>query len=160
MWRDEIEWATVDLSASYRVVFDTMLPNATQVADPFHVVQLANTAVDECRRQVHNETLGHRGRRNDPLWRARRRVTIARERQSDSQHERVLGPLRAGDRRQQVWFAQNAKEVVRQIYDHTGTKLADAQVAEIIRDFTDTTMPIEVRRLGRTITKWADQICA
>ena len=36
-WRDRIEWATLDLSASYRVVFDTMLPHATQVADPFNV---------------------------------------------------------------------------------------------------------------------------
>ena len=32
-------WATLDLSASYRTVFDTMLPDAVQVADPFHVVQ-------------------------------------------------------------------------------------------------------------------------
>jgi transposase len=41
-WRAGIEWATLDLSASYRAVFDTMLPDAVQVADPFHVVKLAN----------------------------------------------------------------------------------------------------------------------
>jgi transposase len=34
-WRAEIAWATLDLSASYRTVFDTMLPDAVQVADPF-----------------------------------------------------------------------------------------------------------------------------
>jgi transposase len=50
--------------------------------------------------------------------------------------------------------------VVRQIYDHTDPELADAWVAEIGRDFTDEAMPVEVRRLGRTIAKWADQICA
>jgi transposase len=72
-WRDAIEWGTLDLSASYRAVFDTMLPQTVQVADPFHVVKLANTALDECRRRVQNETLGHRGRRDDPLWRARHR---------------------------------------------------------------------------------------
>ena len=38
--------------------------------------------------------------------------------------------------------------------------LAGEWVAEISRDFTDQTIPIEVRRLGRTITKWADQITA
>jgi transposase len=43
-WRDRIEWATLDLSNSYRSVFDTMLPLAVQVADPFHVVKLAGTA--------------------------------------------------------------------------------------------------------------------
>ncbi|MFN6118112.1 MAG: transposase [Actinomycetes bacterium] len=75
-WRDRIEWATLDLSASYRTVFDTMLPAAVQVADPFHVVRLGNQALDECRRRVQNDTLGHRGRRDDPLWRARRRFEV------------------------------------------------------------------------------------
>ncbi len=51
-WRAGIEWATLDLSASYRTVFDTMLSDAVQVADPFHVTRLANTALDECRRRV------------------------------------------------------------------------------------------------------------
>jgi transposase len=159
-WRAGIEWATLDLSASYRRVFDTMLPDAVQVADPFHVVKVANTALDECRRRVQNETLGHRGRRDDPLWRARRRLTIARERLSADQHERLMGLLRAGDPHHEVWFAWNAKEVVRQIYDHTDPDLAAEWVAEIGRDFTDAEMPYEVRRLGRTITRWAAQIVA
>jgi transposase len=33
-WRDQIEWATLDLSASNWTVFDTMLPDAVQLADP------------------------------------------------------------------------------------------------------------------------------
>lgn len=159
-WLAAIEWATLDLSASYRSVFDTMLPDAIQVADPFHVVKLANQMLDECRRRVQNETLGHRGRRDDPLWRARRRLTIARERLSDEQHGRVLGLLRAGDPHREVWFAWNAKEVVRQIYDHSDHQLAVEWVADIGRDFTDAEMPVEVQRLGRTISKWADQITA
>ena len=57
-----------------------------------------------------------------------------------------------------VWFAWNAKEVVRQIYDHTNHQLAVAWVDEIVRDFADTEMPLEVRRLGRTIAKWRTQI--
>ena len=59
-----------------------------------------------------------------------------------------------------LWFAWNAKEVVRQIYEHTDPEFAVEWVAEIGRDFTDPEMPFEVRRLGRTITRWADQICA
>lgn len=159
-WRERIEWATLDLSASYRTVFDTMLPDATQVADPFHVVRLANAALDETRRRVQNETLGHRGRKTDPLYRARRRLTIAKQRLSADQHDRLLGLLRAGDPHQEVGFAWHAKEVVRQIYDHTDPELAIEWVTEIGRDFTDPEMPPEVRRLGRTITRWADQIVA
>ena len=33
-WRDNIAWATLDLSGPYRAVFDTMLPDAIQIADP------------------------------------------------------------------------------------------------------------------------------
>ena len=159
-WCEQVRWATVDLSSSYRTVFDTMLPTAVQVADPFHVVRLGNTALDECRRRVQNETLGHRGRKDDPLYRARRRLVMAAERLTVDGKERLMGLLAAGDPQREVWFAWNAKEVVRQIYDHTDPELAAAWVTEIARDFTDPEMPLEVRRLGRTIAKWATQIVA
>jgi transposase len=71
-----------------------------------------------------------------------------------------MGLLRAGDPRREVWFAWNAKEVVRQIYDHTDTGLAVEWVDEIVRDFADREMPDEVRRLGRSIARWRDQIIA
>jgi transposase len=51
-WLERIAWATLDLSGPYRSVFDTMLPDATQIADPFHLVRLANSKLDECRRRV------------------------------------------------------------------------------------------------------------
>jgi transposase len=35
-WCGQIRYGTLDLSGPYRAVFDTMLPDATQVADPFH----------------------------------------------------------------------------------------------------------------------------
>jgi len=155
-----VEWATLDLSNSYRVVFDTMLPTAVQVADPYHVVHLANVALDECRRRVQNETVGHRGRKDDPLYRCRRRLVMAAERLTAQGRERLVGLLAAGDPKREVWFAWNAKEVVRQIYDHTDPNLAAEWIAEIVRDFADESMPFEVRRLGRTIGKWRHQIVA
>ena len=56
-------------------------------------------------------------------------VRGSRVHQSGDQHDRLLGLLRAGDPRQEVWFAWNAKEVVRQIYDHTDPELADGDPA-------------------------------
>jgi transposase len=44
-------------------VFDTMLPDAVQVADPFQVVKVANQKLDECRPRVQHETVGDRGRK-------------------------------------------------------------------------------------------------
>lgn len=159
-WRAGIGWATLDLSASYRTVFDTMVPDAVQVADPFHVVRVANTALDECRRRVQNDTLGHRGRKPDPLYRARRLLTMAAERLPDERRERLVGLLAAGDPKGEVKLSWHAKEVVRAIYDHADVKLAEAWVDEIVRDFADREMPFEVRRLGRTIKRWRDQIVA
>src|SRR4029434_7658121 len=50
------------------------------VMDPFHVVRLAGDALDQCRRRVQQATCGHRGRKRDPLYAARRSVpTVLRE---------------------------------------------------------------------------------
>ncbi len=45
-WLAHVRYATLDLSGPYRAVFDAVLPGATLVADPFHVVKLANTTLD------------------------------------------------------------------------------------------------------------------
>ena len=73
----------LDLSGPWRLAFTTMLPDAVQVADPFHLVKLACTRLDEVRRRVQHETLGHRGHKDDPLYRSRRLLTKADERLSD-----------------------------------------------------------------------------
>jgi transposase len=101
-WRAAIEWGVLDLSGPYRKTFDDILPNATQVADPFHLVKLANAQLDECRRRVQNETLGHRGRTDDPLYRARRLLTKAHERLDERGEQRLLGLLEVGDPRGEV----------------------------------------------------------
>jgi transposase len=159
-WRDAIEWASLDLSGPYRLVFNTMLPDATQVADPFHVVKLANTKLDECRRRVQNETLGHRGRKDDPLYRCRRLLTKADERLDDKGRTKLLGLLAAGDPKGEVRMAWHAKEVVRSIYDHTDPDLASEFVDRLSLDLQDASCPPEVQSLGRTLRRWRNEICA
>jgi transposase len=159
-WRGRIEWATLDLSGPYRATFDTMLPAATQVADPFHVVRLANSKLDECRRRVQNETFGHRGRKHDPLYRARRLLTKADERLTGPGREKLLGLLAAGDPHGEVKMAWHAKEVIRSIYDHTDTGLADEFVERLGHDLQDVSCPPEIHSLGRTLLRWKDQIVA
>ena len=159
-WRANIEWATLDLSGPYRSVFDTMLPDAVQVADPFHVVKLANSKLDECRRRVQNETIGHRGRKDDPLYRCRRLLTKADERLDEHGRTKLFGLLDAGDPRGEVRTAWHAKEVVRSIYDHHDPDLAVEFVDRLGRDLQDESCPLEVRSLGRTLIRWRDQIAA
>ncbi len=43
-WLDQVRYAVLDLSGPWRLAFDTMLPDATQVADPFHVVKVRHEA--------------------------------------------------------------------------------------------------------------------
>ena len=157
-WRTQIRWATLDLSGPYRAAFDTALPQARQVADPFHVVKLANGALDEVRRRVQNQTLGHRGHKDDPLWRARKLLISASERISDQGRTKLRGLLAAGDPRGEVRNAWLAKETVRGIYDIPDAKLGAATVAEIAREFQDPDLPPEINRLGRTIWTWRTQI--
>ena len=159
-WRANIRWATLDLSGPYKTVFDTMLPDATQIADPFHVCRLANQRLDECRRRVQNATLGHRGRKTDPLYRARRLLTKADERLQDKGRTKLLGLLDAGDPDGEVRTTWHAKEVVRSIYEHTDPVLALEFVTRLGADFQDPTYPIEVNSLGRTLTRWRHQIAA
>jgi hypothetical protein len=83
-------------------VFDTILPDAVQVADPFHLVKLANQRLDEVRRRVQNEMFGHRGHRDDPLYRARRLLTRADERLNDLRRSKLLDLLGPGDPRSEV----------------------------------------------------------
>ncbi len=56
-WLAHVRYATLDLSGPYRAVFTNVLPGAVLVADPFQVVKLDNTTLDECRRRVQNELL-------------------------------------------------------------------------------------------------------
>ena len=159
-WRDQVVYATLDLSGPYRAVFDAMVPDAIQVADPFHVVKLANTKLDECRRRVQNETMGHRGHKTDPLYRCRRLLTKADERLDVNGREKLLGLLRAGDPKGEVATAWHAKEAVRELYGHTDAELALTFVERLAADMTEPDNPIEVRSLGRTLRRWKHQIAA
>jgi len=157
-WRQQIRWGVLDLSGPYRKTFDDALPAASQVADPFHVVKHANQTIDECRRRVQNETLGHRGRRDDPLYRARRLLTKAHERIDDKGEAKLLGLLDAGDPKGEVRDAWHAKEVVRSIYDIDDAALAEQFVCELAIDLQHESRPLEVRSLGRTLARWLDEI--
>ena len=159
-WRSKVKVGTIDLSGPYRAVFDEKLPHVTQVADPFHVVKLANTKLDEVRRRVQNETLGHRGRKDDPLYRCRRLLSKAQERLDGPGEEKLLGLLRAGDPKGEVTTAWHAKEAVRQIYVHDDAELASVWVDQLIVDMSSEDKPPEVRSLARTLTRWKSHIVA
>jgi transposase len=107
-WLAGIGVVTTDLAESYRAGLDPHLAHATRVADPCHVVRVANRCVDKVRRRVQNETLHHRGRKHDPLYRIRKLLLAGSERLDEPGHQRMLLGLRVGDPNDEVvgaWLA-------------------------------------------------------
>lgn len=156
-WRETIRWAALDLSGPYRVTLDTALPHAAQVADPFHVVRLATNALDEvCR--VQNQTMGHRGRKADPLCASRKLLLSAHENITGSGEAKLLSLLESGDPHGEVRNAWHAKETLRGIYDIADPEVGRVTVDQLAAEFQDTCLPVEVNRLGRTIARWSTQI--
>jgi transposase len=149
-WCEQIAWAVLDLSGPWRLTFDTVLPWAIQLPDPFHLIKLANQRLDEVRRRVQNDTLGHRGRKHDPLYRSRRLLTRADERLDDRGRRKLLGLLDACDPHGEVRTAWHAKEVVRSIYDHHDPDLALEFIARLGANLQDDSCPPEVCPLGHT----------
>lgn len=71
-FRDGVRIVAMDGFGGYKNAAVEALPDAVTVMDPFHVVALAGHKLDLCRQRVQQDTLGHRGRSGDPLYRVRR----------------------------------------------------------------------------------------
>ena len=65
------------------------LQDATSVLDAFHIVKLAGDALDEVHRRVQQDTLGHRGRKGDPLYQIRLLLHASRHKLTPRQQERL-----------------------------------------------------------------------
>ena len=88
-WREAIEVVAMDGFTGFKSATAEELPDAAAVMDPFHVVRLAGDALDQCRRRVQQELHGHRGRKDDPLYRARRTLHTGAGLLTDKQQTRL-----------------------------------------------------------------------
>ncbi|MGH9305353.1 MAG: ISL3 family transposase [Acidimicrobiales bacterium] len=158
-WKERIRFGTLDMSATYAAVYTVTLPKADQVVDPFHAVQLANRCLDAVRRRVQSEQTGHRGRRDDPLYRARRVLLMGEERLDAGATERLASLLELGDPGGEVAIAYRIKERLRDFYRAPGPDEARQLLEELQGHCLKRAMPPEVQKLGRTIKRWFDKLC-
>lgn len=158
-WKERIRYGTLDMSNVYAAVYSVVLPRASQVVDPFHAVALANRALDDVRRRVQTEQLGHRGRRDDPLFRARRILVVGEEKLDSDKTERLLSLLSLGDPQGEVAIAYRVKERLRDFYRVQDREEASAMLEELVSHCLKKAMPPEIRRLGRTLRTWFDKLC-
>lgn len=89
IWRDGVEMVAMDGFTGFKTATAEELPDAVAVMDPFHVVRLAGDALDRCRRRVQQNLHGHRGRAQDPLYRARRTLHTGADLLTDKQAARI-----------------------------------------------------------------------
>jgi transposase len=103
------------------------------VVDHFHAIRLANAVVDQVRRRTQQATLGHRGRRHDPLYRMRKLLLTAAEQLTDRGRARLWAGLAAGDPTGEVAAAWQGKELLRAVYAADGMLAARAALERFYR---------------------------
>ncbi|MDE3009219.1 MAG: ISL3 family transposase [Acidobacteriota bacterium] len=158
-WKERIAYGALDMSPAYAAVYSVALPQAAQVVDPYHVIALANRSLDAVRRRVQVEQLGHRGRRDDPLYRARRVLLLGEEKLDESGSRRLQSLLELGDPNAEVALAYRVKERLRDFYRTFDPVHARAMLDELKGHCLRREMPPEIQKLGRTIRDWFDKIC-
>ncbi|NLD76782.1 MAG: ISL3 family transposase [Acidimicrobiales bacterium] len=158
-WCAQITLATLDPAAGYRLALVENLPNATLVVDHFHAIKLAGKAIDDVRRRVQNTTLGHRGRKGDPLYRGRRVFLTGMDRLSDERITWMFGLLAAGDPDGEVGAAILAKELLREVYAAVDEAHARRRLIVFFQHCAEADVA-ELRRLARTIDRWVNLVLA
>jgi transposase len=126
-WLARIGTVALDPWRGYASALVAPLGHARVVVDHFHAMRLANVVVDQVRRRVQQATLGHRGRKPDPLYRIRKLLLVAAEQLTSRGRVRLRAGLAVGDPTGEVAVAWQGKELLRAVY--AANDLADARAA-------------------------------
>ena len=159
VWRDQITVAALDPFRGYATALCTQLPAATRVLDAFHVVALAVRVVDDVRRRVQQDTLGHRGLKDDPLYRVRRLLRLGAERLTEDARAKLEAALRAGDPNLEVTIAWHCYQKLRATYHHKDPQEGRRQAEALLEQLPTCPIP-EIARLGRTLRSWRVEFLA
>jgi hypothetical protein len=121
---DVVQVAALDPFRGDETALRTGLPQATVVLDAFHAIKLAQNAVDAVRRRVQQEQTGHRGHKDDPLYRIRRVLLHGAENLNEKACRRLLAGLDAGDPDGHVGKTWIAAQELRHVYGATALEQA------------------------------------
>ena len=158
-WLARIGTVALDPWRGYANALVAPLGHATVVVDHFHAIRLANTVVDQTRRRTQQTTLGHRGRKRDPLYRIRKLLLTAQEQLTQRGRARLRAGLAAGDPDGEVAAAWQGKELLRAVYAAVGTAAARAALERFYRWADGVQIP-ELSRLARTVRAWEAELLA
>ena len=164
-WRDAVEVVAMDGFTGFKTAAAEEIPDAVAVMDPFHVVRLAGDALDQCRRRIQQDLHGRRGRKNDPLYCARRTLHTGADLLTDKQQARITALFDEqahGDRHVQLEATWGIYQRMVAAYRHPdrgeGKKLMSALIESV-----STGVPrglAEITTLGRTLKQRAVDVLA
>jgi transposase len=158
-WLAQVGTVALDPWRGYANALTARLGHATVVVDHFHAIRLANAVVDQGRRRTQQATLGHRGRKRDPLYRIRKLLLTAAEQLTGRGRVRLRAGLAAGDPTGEVAAAWQGKELLRAVYAAVGMPAARAALDRFYRWCDGVQVP-ELSRLARTVRAWEVEILA
>ena len=158
-FRAGVRIAALDPFAGYKTAIDDKLADATAVLDAFHVVKLGTQAVDEVRRRIQQETLGHRGRTGDPLYGIQTILRAGAENLTDKQLDRLTTAIDANPAHVAVYVAWRCAQDLRAAYRAEDLTDGRRRAEKILATFHTCPIP-EVARLGRTLRRWKDAFLA
>lgn len=143
--RDKVKIVVMDLSSGYRALAQKLFPNAEIVADKFHVLRLPSPMIMKFGRQIH----GHRQE-----LKTRRKLLYNRENLDYFVRQDIDRYLENHPALNEIY---RAKEKLHQIYRTRGIEKATAALDKFIGELKESKIE-DLKRLGRTLKKWAKQI--
>jgi transposase len=164
-WRDAVEVVAMDGFTGFKTAAVEELPDVVTVMDPFHVTRLAGEALDECRRRVQQAICGHRGRKGDPLYSARRTLHTGADLLTDKQIDRLAAlfdPDVNGDAHVEVEATWGIYQRMIAAYRHENRRRGRELMVKLINDVSAGVPKalVEVTKLGRTLKKRAEDVLA
>lgn len=148
-----VQITTLDPFQGYKNAIDDQLEDATCVLNAFHIVKPAGDAVDEARHRIQQQTLGHRGRKGDPLHGIRHILRAGRERLTDRQLTRLKTAFTAHPAHITVEVTHQCSQDVKDLF-HQSTPEQDRRLAQKLIDTLPTCPIPEIARLGKTQRRW------
>lgn len=143
--RDQVKWAVIDMSDTYRSLVRDLFPNAHIVADKFHVLRLPTPQIIKERKNI-------AGFKQDLP--TRRLLLSSRERLEYWQCDKIDRYISDKPKLRELYML---KEKMHTFYRTRNTSRARETLDTLIFDAKSSAFE-EVRRIGRTLKKWRTEI--
>jgi transposase len=143
--RENVKYITMDMSGTYRSFAKNFFPNASIIADHFHVVRLLHPAINRRRKQITGD------KRKHPL----RKLLLKNGKKLELfQRKAIYRWLEDYPELKDIYMA---KEALHRLYRCRGHKRARSSLIKLLDWLADSQVE-ELKRLRKTLMNWKTEI--